>query len=519
MAKTYQPGMRSGGSPVYGTETPVSTIALDLPTLPPGPRLKPFNPGKLAEIDYNRCPEPWALSGIAAWVKEVGEHETDLKEKTIVDGIVELFKFKVPQMNTADAETLGERVVKAMFDCGILLREEEWVKFGQGTISGVLWQLTGSGCYAPKLHEHEIPGRCYSHHCHRTLKKINLQLVPQRKQEDWATFYKMTKEQIESANKKDVLRQNNLHEIVTTEDDYMDQLNVIRVLYRDQLQRWQPPIIDHKRISLFIHDVFGKVDAVKKVNEDFLLAQLKYRQQEQGPWIIGFSDIFREWVRKAKAAYIDYAASFPNASFLVRKEAERNMLFKQFLDQARENEQSKRLGWDTYLKSPITRLQRYSLMLATVHKNMLQETEEKTNLQSAIDEIRTVTLECDAKVAEMSKKVELLELGSKLMLRPGMEIKLNLDHLGRELIFRGDLQRMGGNRFTWLEIHAILFDNYLVLAKTVSQRDSSGTAKLERYDVSKVVSDTNYVYDVCKYLTDFDPAYTYATTNSREQQR
>src|SRR5205814_10201399 len=84
MFKAHQLGVQSGGSSIYDNETPVSTMALDLPTLPPGPRPKPFNPGKLAEIDYDRCSEPWALSGIAAWVKEVGEHETDLKEKTIV---------------------------------------------------------------------------------------------------------------------------------------------------------------------------------------------------------------------------------------------------------------------------------------------------------------------------------------------------------------------------------------------------------------------------------------------------
>ena len=110
-------------------------------------------------------------------------------------------------MNTADAETLSQRVVKSMFDADILLPEEEWVKFGGGDITGVLWQLTGSGCYAPKVHEQEIHGRCYSHHCTRTLKKINLQthvLEPSRKSEDWVTFFKLTKESLEGTTKKEI---------------------------------------------------------------------------------------------------------------------------------------------------------------------------------------------------------------------------------------------------------------------------------------------------------------------------
>ncbi len=469
---------------------PQSAELLGLPEIPAG-RRKKFNPGKLSSNDFKKCPEPWALSSVVAWIRDMSEGEADLKEQAIIDGIVALFTHKVPTMNTADAETLGARVVRAMLESGTLVKEEEWVKFGAAEMSGVLFQMTGTGCYSPRVHTHTLPGRCYAHHCMRTLKKINLQtqfLEPQRKTEDWATFYKVSKQVIEAADRKEVERQNVLHEIITTEDQYMDQLNILRILYRDELMKSNPPIIAPKKKDKFLRDVFGRADAVKQVNEDYLLAQLKYRQEEQGPWIVGFSDIFREWIRKAKNAYIDYAASFPNATFLVRQESERNILFREFLDHTRENERSMRLGWDTYLKAPITRLQRYSLLLSTAAKAMQQDSEEKTNLKAAIEEVKAVTSECDVRVAEKSKHVELSELESKLVLRSGMEkVHLNLTHLGREIIFKGDLQRTGSNKFTWLETHAILFDHYLVLSKKSIQRDAAGGLKQEKYDVSKLV--------------------------------
>lgn len=496
-------GMRTASA--YGSEFGADAsalsqggIALDLPEIPLGKRKK-YNPSKMSTNDFKKCNEPWALSSIVAWVKDMSEGESDLREHSIVDGIVALFTHKVPTMNTADAETLGARVVNAMLKSGTLVKEEEWVKFTSEPMSGVLFQLTGTGCYAPRVHSQQTPisGRCYAHHCMRTLKKINLQtqlLEPQRKVEDWAGFYKVKKEDTVKVDKKEIERQNNLHEIVTTEDSYMEQLNILQVLYRDELARYQPPIISPKRIEIFLTDVFGKVDAIKRVNEDYLLAQLKYRQQEQGPWIVGFSDIFREWVRKAKTAYIEYAASFPNANFLVRQESERNILFRQFLSQMRENERSKRLGWDTYLKAPITRLQRYTLMLSTVSKNMVQETEEKSNLQAAIEEIKIVTLECDTRVAETSKKVDLDELNAKLKFKAGLEkVELNLTHLGREVIFQGDLQRTGHkNRFTLQETHGILFDHYFVLAKTTRKSDAADGLKFEQYEVSKPVRFPNH---------------------------
>jgi hypothetical protein len=416
------------------------------------------------------------------------EGEQDLKEGPITEGLIALFTHKVPTMNIADAETLSSRVVAEMYKAGTLVHEEEWLKFSSETMTGVIYQLTGGGCYTPKLHDYATPGRCYSHHCQRTLKKLDLQTqggAPQS--DDWATFYKVKKEDIEGVNKKEVERQNILHEIVQGEDNYMDRLDVLRNLYRDRLTSAQPPVVSPKKLNKFIKDVFGKIDAVRMANADHLLPQMKYRQQEQGPWVVGFSDIFREWIRKAKQAYIEYAAAFPYASFLVRQEADKNMLFRTFLDEARANKLSNKLSWDTYLKAPITRLQHYGLLLGTVLKKSPLDNEEKRNLQIAMEEIKVVTLECDNRVAEMSRKVDLSDLQAKLILRPGMQrVELNLDHLGRELIFKGDLQRMGGNRFTWLETHALLFDHYLVLAKTVSYREADGVTKSEKYDVSRL---------------------------------
>ncbi|KAI1648803.1 CNH domain-containing protein [Daldinia loculata] len=477
------------GLPYEGYETgTASSINYDVITLPSG-RRRNFQPEKFTIVDVRSCTEPWALSGIAKWVREMAEGEPDLKRKTLEDGLVRLFCLKVPTMNVADAETLSTQVTDSMLEAGILVPEEEWLKFGPGSISGVLWQLTGSGCYAPKLHEyddditgHEVPTRCYSYHCTRTLKKANLDDLMSNgvKTLDWATFYNMTKEGTESKSKKEISRQNVLHEIVTSEEVYMDRLDVLRVLYRDRLLQFQPRIIAESKIEKFVSDVFGKADAVQQVNMDHLLAQLKYRQKEQGPWIVGFSDIFREWVRKAKTAYVDYASAFPYARYRVKKEAEKNFLFKQFLEENRAHPRSQRLDWTSYLKDPITRLQRYSLLLETALKYMVQECEEKSNLKRAIEEVKSMTLECDAKVDEMQKKVTMIELDQMLVLRPGFHADLHLDHL--ELILQGDLQRMGSKGMRWVDTHALLFDHYLILAKLVISKDGRQDRK---YDVSK----------------------------------
>ena len=466
-------------SDVYDLTQSDAGMALDLPALP----RKKFNPNKITAEQFRKCSESWALGSISGWLRDLAEEETDLREQTVVDAIVALFSHKVPTMNTTEAEALGELVVKDMLGAQALVREEEWVKFGAGSISGVIFQLTGIGCYSSKLHVYESKGKCYSYHCQRTLKVIDTGDLVAGQTKDWVSYYNLDKTSIEGRSKKEIELQNVLHEVVTTEEGYIASLDVLRLLYRDPLHASNPPIIAPKKVKDFGKDVFGLVDKVKKVNKDFLLGRLKYRQNEQGPWIKGFSDIFREWIRKARAAYVEYATNYPRADFLMRRELERNVQFRALVDRAREDSRSRRLGWDSYLKSPITRLQRYTLLLGTVEKTMKEPSDEKTNLQFAMDEIKAATHECDAKLAEMQKKMQMHEYGVKLKLREGMqrEVELNLDHLGREILIQGELLRAGGKGFNWVETHAILFDHYLVLAKHVR-----GGPRSDFFDVSKL---------------------------------
>ncbi|KAB8527823.1 hypothetical protein FH972_025474 [Carpinus fangiana] len=460
-----------------------ANLGLDLPSLPAGKR---FYPSKLTQRDFDRCTEPWALSSVGSWLRSMAGGETELREHAVQEALVNLFTSKVSNLNIADAEALSNLVIKEMYKADMLVQEEEWLKFGLGELAGVLFQLTGRGCYSRAVHEHDTPGRCYSHHCQRTVKKLTI-MDPSIRQPDWMTFYHMSKESLEGVNKKSIELQNILHEIVTSEEGYMGELNVLGMLYRDGLRTAEPSIIPPKRLRQFLDDVFGKLGVVQKANEDFLLPQLRYRQREQGPWVRGFSDIFRSWIRKARSAYVDYAANFPHASFLMKQEQKQNMLFNSFCDGARNNKLSGRLEWYSFLKAPITRLQRYSLLLATAHKNMISDSEEKQNLETAIEEIKAVTLECDARVADGERKTSLSDLATKLKLRPEMKrVELNLTQWGRELFYQGELQRTGTSRFTWLETHVLLFDNYMVLAKKVQQRDAPHLDKYERFDVSKM---------------------------------
>ena len=473
-------GLRAQAISTAGS-TPVASIdAPDLPSLPAGRRVQP---SKLRPSDYDKCTEPWALSTLTRWLRSVAEGDPELKSNMIEEILVNLFTYKVANLNIPVAEALSSHTMQVMYASGTLIHDEEWLRFGGGEPTGVLYQLTGKGCYSQALHNHDVRGRCYSHHCQRTIRKMSVDEGASAGPSDWATYYSLKKEDVADVDKKEIERQNNLHEIVQSEYKYINDLKLLRSLYQQGLEKSSPKIIPPKNLDTFNKHVFSKLAAVQRANEDFLLPQLLYRQKEQGPWVVGFSDIFRDWIRKAKPAYIDYTANYPNAEFMIRQEDRRNLMFHNFLDTARNDPRAQRLAWDHYLKAPITKIQRYSLLLQTVLKNMKQDSEEKANLQRAVEEIQETTRECNTRLADETRKIQLLDLQARLKLRPEMsKIELNLTQWGRELIFTGELQRLGGRGVTLLDTHAILLDNFLVLAKTISGREG----KSDQYDVSKM---------------------------------
>lgn len=459
------------------SDTDVGT--LDLPAIP----RKKFDATKISASTFDRCAEPWAMSSVFAWIRSLTDEETDLKESTLIEAISAMFSHKVPTITSIEADGLAQQFVKDMYSSGALHKDEEWVKFGSGSMSGVMYQLTGLGCYSSLLHLSDAnQGRCYAHHCMRTVRKADLDVPHGAREVDWATHWKMTKESIEGRPKKEIERQNNLREMVYAEFSYINGLSIIQKLYKDPLARKDSTVIPAKKLPTFIHDVFGLVDAVKKVNEDYLAPQLKYREDEQGPWVVGYSDILREWVRRARPIMVDFAGKYPRADTLIRDEESRNPAFKAFLESARKEAISLRQGWDNYLKSPIQRPQRLILQLETIMKNTIEQPDEKGNLAFAIDELKACVHEMNGRLGDAEKAANLIMLQKKLRLRkhPGDEVDLALDQLGRTIVSEGDMMRQGGKGVSWVPCHAILFDHYLVLSKP--GRDVQGNMV---FDVSK----------------------------------
>jgi hypothetical protein len=149
-------------------------------------RPKIVGPAALSAEQFKRCSEPWALSSIVTWLKVVARDLDNLTSYAVMEAIVALFVYKLPNVRLIDAEALGAQVLTEMIASGSLVIEETiqyasrstllLFKFGPGNTTGVIFQLTRGGCYSQTPHcshkegrcYHNI-GRCYSYHCMKSL--------------------------------------------------------------------------------------------------------------------------------------------------------------------------------------------------------------------------------------------------------------------------------------------------------------------------------------------------------------
>ena len=111
--------------------------------------------------------------------------------------------------------------------------------------------------------------------------------------DEWHQFYRLTGKDIQSMKREEVETQILLHEIVRTVRRTNERLHALHTFHRSLALHALVPSHEER---LGLQKLFQIADQLKD-KYIFLSKQLQARQQEEGPWITGFSDILNAWVR------------------------------------------------------------------------------------------------------------------------------------------------------------------------------------------------------------------------------
>ena len=123
-----------------------------------------------------------------------------------------------------------------------------------------------------------------------------------------------------------------------------------------------------------------------------------------------------KWLRQSQHLYINVASRCPIVEHAVRIETRRNVGFSRLLDQSFQHLLSRKLPWESYLKSPLTRLQRYCLLLKAILEmsDKVDAKHEYVKLNRLIQGLRVVASCYEALLVQGSNEVQIKELRSRI---------------------------------------------------------------------------------------------------------
>ncbi|RKP05708.1 hypothetical protein THASP1DRAFT_19459 [Thamnocephalis sphaerospora] len=334
-------------------------------------------------------------------------------------------------------------------------------------------------CYSPTCTRESL---CYSISCPRRLEQqacLKMQLASglkrsgsrsglsgERKQTLW--IESVPKEIADSVSKEEQKRQEIIYELIYTEKDFVDDLEILERLYMEPL-RYANIIWDPAELETFIAQVFHNVAHIRQVSTP--LSQALLKRQEEKAVVEQIGDIFLHFVNTFEP-FVAYGAHQPYAKHHLDAAVQKYHELPRWLEQRERMPESRKLPIQSFLGRPTTRLARYPLLLEAVIKASPENHPDRHNLMIAVEKIRELLKRINADAGRADTRIRLTQLNDELFCTPTDLRELDLLNPSRQLIREGTLKKRAN--VDQVEVTVFLFDHYLLLAKRRKPKEGGG---------------------------------------------
>lgn len=287
----------------------------------------------------------------------------------------------------------------------------------------------------------------------------------------WAQ--RVPKELLRSLSKREIARQEAINELIYSEQVYKNDLDTLVETIVNPLLAKSNIIPSVTKREEFIKEVFGNCKELLEVSgallEDLLALQ---RESEFVPMV---GDTLIQHVAYFENPFSQYCPRVSLAEYLVKEEQRNNADFERFIVQVEKTKRMRRLPFRHFLLNPVTRMQRYPLLIEAVLKNTERGHPDHTYLTRCLDMVKKVASQSDTLAEVFKKRVQILEINDKITFKQGEFQNLQLTDPHRKLYYQGDIKRRSnGIEVTEKsDIRTFLFDHQVLMTKV---RKSTGNA-------------------------------------------
>ncbi|KAL0135608.1 CNH domain-containing protein [Mucor lusitanicus] len=275
--------------------------------------------------------------------------------------------------------------------------------------------------------------------------------------EAWSS--RMDREFLLTLDKKEIGRQEVLNETIYSEEKYLADLRILQEVIVRGIE--QSGAIEADRVGAFINTVFNNYQELLQMSEAMFKDMLARYHQYEKECVPTIGDILVQHMQFFEEAYVKYSPQALLAKYLAEAEIKKNPEFEKFTKEIAKHERTNRLPIWHYLLSPVTRMQRYPLLIEA----LLKKTPPDHPIIYEI--IKSVAHKADNTATHIKKRLAILHIRDSITFKQGEYHELQLSDPNRRIYHKGTLKRRSGSLDVAdkNDIYAFVFDHMLLMTK------------------------------------------------------
>ncbi|KAI8070978.1 hypothetical protein BC940DRAFT_325456 [Gongronella butleri] len=277
----------------------------------------------------------------------------------------------------------------------------------------------------------------------------------------------VSKDLLQNTPPKEIARQEAIHELIYTEEDYVRDLNLLDELFAKALREAQ--CIEAERRDAFCDYIFNNYLELLSIHRDLYRDLRDHQCLCQANTVGGFvdkvGDIFLRHAHRFMAAYKRYGPHVVLAEYSVKKEMATNMLFQNFIHAVEKQPELRKLPFRHFIILPVTRLQRYPLLIGAILKKTPEDHPDHEILEECLDVLKRVASTMDSDTVGTKNILRVHQINDAIRCKPAEPIDLQLSFPQRQLLHEGPLTRRNHMVGDPSEIYVFLFDHMLIMTR------------------------------------------------------